>query len=133
MLSKVNFILLIDDEEATRFLHKIMAEESGVSDHIIEADGAEAGLMELKNRLSADPISKGIVFLDINMPVVDGWMFLDELRSRNELDLTNVSIYMVSASDFPKDIERIQNEPFVKGYVPKPLTAEKIREVAQVA
>ncbi len=65
------------------------------------------------------------------MPVVDGWMFLDELRKENSLELQNVDIYMVSASDYPKDIDRIQNEPLVKGFVPKPLTAEKIRDCAK--
>ena len=131
MPHKADFILLIDDDEATRFLHRIMAEEAGLSYQIKEAEGAQSGLAKLKNIKDHNPKAKGIVFLDINMPVMDGWMFLDELRADKNLDLNNVSIYMVSASDYPKDLDRIQNEPLVKGYVPKPLTAEKIRDCAK--
>ena len=130
MTQKLDFILLIDDDEATGFLHRIMAEESGITDRIVLADSAEKGIEALRSLTSEFPTAHGIIFLDINMPVMDGWMFLDELRAEKNLNLKDIHIYMVSASDFPRDLERIQSEPLVNGYVPKPLTAEKIRDYA---
>ena len=131
MSQKLDFVLLIDDEEATGFLHQIMVEESGVTDRILLVDTAEKGLEKLAQLKSENPEISGLVFLDINMPVMDGWMFLDELRLNVHAYLIEgVCIYMVSASDYPKDFERIEAEPLVKGYVPKPLTSEKVIEVA---
>ena len=128
MHQKVDFILLIDDDEATRFLHRLMAEESGVTDNIFEAEGAEQGLGILKKIISEQPNSRGLIFLDINMPVMDGWSFLDAVSAVPTFPSPRIHIYMASSSEYPKDMERIENEPLVKGFVPKPLTAEKVLE-----
>jgi CheY-like chemotaxis protein len=61
---------------------------------------------------------------------MDGWAFLEEVRMDAKLQLPQVHIYMASSSEYPKDLERIEKDTLVKGYVPKPLTAEKVLEAA---
>lgn len=131
MHPKTDFILLIDDDEATRFLHRIIADEAGVTENILEADGAERGLMMLEKMKTENPNARGLIFLDINMPVMNGWEFLEKLQSDDRFQLQAVHLYMVSSSEYPKDLERIKNEPLICGYVPKPLNVEKVLEAAE--
>jgi CheY-like chemotaxis protein len=131
MNNKIDFILFIDDDEAVRFLHKIMAEEADVSNKIIEAKGGDEGIDLLLDIYNSNRTSRGVVFMDINMPVTNGWMVLDELKNQCPDLIQHVDIYMVTSSEYPKDLKRIRLEPMVKGHIPKPLSAENIMEAAQ--
>lgn len=131
MTAKIDFVLFIDDDEAIRFLHRIMAEESGVTNQIMEAKGGQAGLNTLHELVNKNANIKGLVFMDINMPVMNGWMVLDELRNNWPDQFQHIDIYMVTSSEYPKDLERIRMEPMLKGHISKPLSAENIIEATE--
>jgi CheY-like chemotaxis protein len=131
MTNKIDFILFIDDDEAIRFLHRIMAEESNVTDHILEARGGKAGLEMLLELYHSNPNTRGLFFMDINMPVMNGWMVLDELRKDWPQQFPYIHIYMVTSSVYPKDLKKMNTEPLLKGHIPKPLLAENITEAAE--
>ena len=123
-MNKLDFILLIDDDEATSVFHQIMAEESGVTANIFTAASAESAISQLQQLKEQFNLSNALIFLDINMPATDGWGFLELIE---ESDLPQpLHIIMVSASDHPRDLDRIQSHPLLKGFEPKPITAEKI-------
>jgi len=70
-----------------------------------------------------------IIFLDINMPVMDGWEFLDKFTQiENKLDKT-ITLYVVSSSINPVDIERAKNTNAVKDYLVKPVTLEDLEAI----
>ena len=131
MNKKIDFILFIDDDEAVRFLHKIMADEADVSDKILEAKGGDEGINLLLEIYKTNHFSRGLVFMDINMPVTNGWMVLDEIRNHVSDQFKHIDIYMVTSSEYPKDLEKIRMEPMLKGHIPKPLSAENIVEAAK--
>ena len=132
MLKQItDYILLIDDDEATRFYHSVMAEEANITDQIIIARNGMEGIDMLKKLSENSPELKGIVFLDINMPAVDGWEVLSEFEKLNPEFVKHQTIVMVSATDHPKDFDKIESHPHVKTYMPKPLVAEKIRFLAE--
>jgi CheY-like chemotaxis protein len=77
--------------------------------------------------LMKEEVTHAILFLDINMPVMDGWLSLDEIEKFDPHLKNKLRIVMVSASEYPKDLERMQAHPLVDTHMPKPLEAEKIR------
>lgn len=68
-----------------------------------------------------------IIFLDINMPILNGWEFLDLLNSH---DLNKLpKIYMLTSSISPEDVNKSENHPLVTGYFTKPLSLDKLSEL----
>ena len=70
-----------------------------------------------------------VLFLDINMPVMDGWQFLDKFAKLDERIKERVKIYILSSSVDKRDIQRAKENKYVKHYLVKPLTKETIRLV----
>lgn len=68
-----------------------------------------------------------VIFLDLNMPILDGWQFLDEFNGINSLK--NMLIYIVTSSVNPADIERAKKYSLNNQYVVKPITTEKLTEL----
>jgi CheY-like chemotaxis protein len=130
MQPKLDFVLLIDDDESTLFFHRIMVEESGVTDNIWVTNSGESGLHLIQEKILPNPSISGIIFLDINMPVMNGWQVLDALEQLQEKMPAQVLLVMVSATTYPPDLERINNHPLVYGQVPKPLAAEDVERLA---
>jgi two-component system, chemotaxis family, chemotaxis protein CheY len=74
-----------------------------------------------------------IMLLDINMPVMDGWMFLQEYHQIKETVSKPIRIYLASSSIDTKDTERAKENPNLVDYIIKPLTQEVIRKITSVA
>lgn len=123
-------VLLIDDDEATNFYHTIIVEEECDSVYIHSVKSAKEGLDYLRGKgMYSDCPQPGIIFLDINMPGMDGWDFLakyDEL-SRDIHDRAVVTILTTSMN--PDDKKRAATIPAVKEFVNKPLTPETFWKV----
>ena len=70
-----------------------------------------------------------VIFLDLNMPIMDGWEFLDEFGKLSEEK--DIRIYILSSSVDSRDMERAKKYGMVNGFIAKPLTDAKIKELAQ--
>jgi CheY-like chemotaxis protein len=116
---KVNLkVLVIDDDDIVLFLHDLMIRESGLSSNPLSFSNGKAALDHLKENYRIT--DSYLVFLDINMPVMNGWQFLElieELRYQ-------VTVIIVSSSIDSADYQRAKKYPAVKEYVTKPLTIE---------
>lgn len=126
----IDLVMLVDDDEATNFYHNIMIEESGITDNIIICNYAQDAIDKIKIELDKNEIQSAILFLDINMPLIDGWMFLDMISGVEKNKMNKLKIVMVSASEYPKDLERIKNHTLITTLMPKPLDAENVRSFA---
>jgi CheY-like chemotaxis protein len=115
-----NRVLLVEDDETTNFIHKILLKSVGIKE-----------INEAMNGLDAfDYLEKDcpdIIFLDINMPVMDGWEFLNEKEMKAVCK--SVKIVMLTSSIRPEDKKKAENYSSVIAYLEKPLTAEKIKEL----
>ena len=69
------------------------------------------------------------IFLDINMPIVDGWMFLDDYAHLKNKLSKNILIYMISSSIDPRDMTRAKQNQEIRQYIIKPVTREKFIEL----
>ena len=127
MLKKRSAILLIDDDTVIDFLHKKLLIKAGIIDPIITLyNGKEAidELLKLNNQLNENDTI--LALLDINMPVLDGWGFLEELAEINSSLKFKLELFMVSSSSNPDDIIKSKGNPYVTDYLNKPLTSENI-------
>lgn len=134
MKKKLNCILLIDDDEATNFLNQMVIEQCGyVEKVIIKQSGREA--LEYLSSVSSENnevTRPDVIFLDINMPAMNGWEFLEEYKKLNEEQKGKMMIVMLTTSLFKEDKERSANVPEVSGFENKPLTKEKLESVMDV-
>ena len=125
MKTKLNSILLIDDNNADNCYHKIVINEMDIAKRIeVALDGEEA--LKLLNKSEAPP---ELIFLDINMPKINGWEFLKAYQELPAEQKAKTIIIMLSTSDNPKDLERTKQIKGVGGYKIKPLNEEMLDEI----
>lgn len=122
-IKRLGCIMLVDDDDSTNYLHKIIIEEMQITEQIFIARNGQEALDTISNHLKEDKCPD-LIFLDINMPVMDGFEFLQEY---NELNFTEASpiVIMVTSSSYPADIERA-HQLSVSEYISKPLNEEII-------
>lgn len=124
-MRKVDCIMLVDDDEATNFYHKIIIEEAECCEELIIFEDPIEALAYLKK---ADSKKPDLIFLDINMPQMTGWEFLDTYTQNSNNETSDV-IILVSASMNPKDKERADEIKAIKCYVNKPLSLEFLQSL----
>lgn len=133
MKQKINCILVIDDDEATNFFARIILENSHCTEHIKTLQSGQEALdylakSEPGNDADASP-SPDVIFLDINMPAMNGWEFLEEYKKMNVR--SRIIIVMLTTSLFPEDKLRAEKIPEISGFENKPLTTEKVAAVVE--
>lgn len=122
-------ICIIDDDKILIFLTKKLINAQDSSIEISEyGDGHEA-LEFFKANMQKDSDFPDVIFLDISMPVMDGWEFLDEYSKIDMEIRKNIQLYMFSSSISAHDMERATANPNVNDYLTKPLTKEKLIEI----
>lgn len=127
MKKKLNCILLIDDNQADNRYHQIVIKGMNITERIeVALDGVEA-----LNFLNQENSSPDLIFLDINMPKINGWEFLKEYQKLSAKQKAKIIIVMLTTSDNPKDLERAKQIKEVAGYKVKPLTEELLTEILE--
>jgi CheY-like chemotaxis protein len=129
MSKKLSNLWIIDDDPMSSFYIKRLA-ELGELAHIItihnKAQGAIDYLMEHKK---SDDHLPEVILLDIYMPVLDGWGFLERYNEiKGELS-RKISIYIISSSNHPKDYSKAEEFADVQAYFEKPVTIDILKEM----
>ena len=129
MKKKLPCVLLVDDDYVTNFLNAKVIEHAKIAEHVeVKLNGQEALDFLTKEKIT-DTASPCLILLDINMPIMDGWEFLQAYQ-QGALDQKNkANIVMLTTSSNPDDIKRAQNIPFVSGFKSKPLTTEILEDI----
>ena len=136
MKNKLNCVLLVDDNESDNYFHKIVIEQAGITDFIgIALNGLEA-INFLKTQFQMGQQERSfprpaLIFLDINMPLMDGWEFLEEYQKLDDVHKGKVVIMMLSASLNQADINRTEKTLGSDCFLYKPLTLKILGEIMQ--
>jgi CheY-like chemotaxis protein len=132
-LKRLNCILLVDDDDVNNYLNKLLIEKSGIDVHV---EVALNGLMALEYLTSTGQYNgnktfpkPGIIFLDINMPRMNGWEFLDEYNKLDVSQKGEIVIAMLTSSNNTDDLNTAMEEYGLPAYISKPLTLKKLEEV----
>jgi two-component system, chemotaxis family, chemotaxis protein CheY len=129
MDNKPPIIALVDDDKVFQMTASRTIKAANLTDRILQFENGEEALDFLKMNAADSDSLPDVIFLDINMPFVDGWMFLDDYAELKENLKKQIRIYMVSSSIDPRDIDRARRNINVKEYVIKPVSREKFEEL----
>jgi len=121
--------MLIDDHHPTNVLHRLVLENCGLVKTIIFFDNASDALIYLNEPFTKENPKPNFIFLDINMPGLNGWEFLDSYKKLPDEKKSETALLMLSTSSHPEDLERAENDPHVKEFIRKPLTEERVWKV----
>lgn len=121
-------VLLIDDNEIDIYITRRLLEFNNFSKSISAACSGREALEQLKNSKNLPDV----IFLDLNMPVINGFRFLSELAKLPSLVKDRVQVVVLTSSENKSDIKRASNNPVVVDYVAKPLTHEKIHDLRKL-
>lgn len=130
-MPKINSVLLIDDNASTNFLHTRILRNSKLVDTIHSVTGARTGLDYLTTELEGAYPKPELIFLDINMPGMNGWEFLDAYRDLPETQRGGIVIVMLTTSLNPDDYNRAKTIAEINDFQPKPLTVAAMEELVE--
>ncbi len=118
-------ILLIDDDPVNNHLSKFIIKRVLQTNEVdvISFTDPEKGLEYVADSNEVGGIST-LIFLDINMPVLTGWDVLEKLAALDPDLIKHFTIYILSSSIDPIDLNKAEANPLVKGYVSKPLNSQ---------
>ena len=122
-------VWIVDDDEIYQFTIKLQIEMLYPNANVISFNDGEQALNYVKEQSNFPEECPQVMFLDINMPIIDGWDFLRELKPHIEQHSHDMSIFMVSSSINPSDITKANDHDLVTEYVTKPITDESLKEI----
>lgn len=128
-MKKLKSVLLVDDDIATNYLHRMVIEDYGFVEHIHEVHDGLAAIEYLTTAKDGVYPNPEIIFLDINMPRMDGWEFIEAYETLPEDCKAGVVIAMLTTSLNPDDREKAQSHGEVKNFENKPLDEEKLSKL----
>src|SRR5438128_1021048 len=122
MKNKLNCILLVDDDEPTNYLNKLILEEVNCAQNIKVAENGSSALQYLESSDTENPEHPcpELIFLDINMPAMNGWEFLEKYSQLDKRHKANVIVVMLTTSLNPDDRAMANKMPDVAGFETKP-------------
>ena len=126
-------VLLVDDDEINNFISIKLIKKALLNTEIIACLNGKFAIDQLLELQSKDPDKlPDYILLDINMPIMNGWEFLDEYKRLNIDPSGKSKIFIISSSVFSNDINKARSYPLVKDFISKPLNVDKIRELFRI-
>lgn len=128
-VNALDVVMLVDDNDTDNFISKRIIEITKFANHVEVKSSGKGALDYLKQYENVPESLPSIIFLDINMPIVDGFVFLYEFEKFNELVRNKCKVIILSSSDNKRDIDKIVNNDHVIKFITKPLTEVALDEI----
>lgn len=130
MLDKAPHVLIIDDDEINNFIAAKLIDKLPPKAKVTTCLNGESGLEYLKNCLQNPKELPDIIFLDLNMPVMNGWEFLDVYENSIKPSINkNILINIITSSVYNNDMLKSTTYNSVNRFVSKPLNTELLKEL----
>lgn len=132
MVEKIQSILLIDDDDINNFLSKELIALYWPSANVSAIMYVEEAIKTLTEKINAKQTLPDIILVDLNMPILNGWDFVEAFEKFDPEVTKNTRIFIYSSSVYYKDIEKSKQYTCVKKFYSKPITQQQIVEMMQV-
>lgn len=132
-MKKISSVMLIDDDETTNYINKLTITRAGIAEELLISLNGKAALDVIQERCEqsetyGESCVPELILLDINMPILDGFGFLDALGKLKAMQEHKVVIAVLTTSLNPRDIERVKDAG-VTELLNKPLTREALLQL----
>ncbi len=121
--------MLVDDNDTDNFISKRIIEITRFAKRVEVKNSGKAALDYISENQNNPENLPSIIFLDINMPVVDGFVFLYEFEKFKQVVQAKCKVIILSSSDNKRDIDKIVNNNYVIKFITKPLTEVTLDEI----
>nr|WP_309756146.1 response regulator [Flavobacterium sp.] len=128
-MKKIETFCIVDDDDIYQFTTSLLLKKTDLVNKIIVFSNGLKAINFLKDEMGNKENIPDVLFLDINMPVMDGWEFLEEYLLIKSMMPKTVVIYMVSSSVNEKDVLKAKSIGALSGYMVKPISSQNIMEV----
>lgn len=129
--TKMKILSIVDDDEIFRFTTEMSIKRIHTNLQILSFEDGEAAIDYFDSHADESEKLPDVIFLDINMPYLDGWGFLDEFKKRNNNIDKKILIFMSSSSMADEDINKAKSYEEVKGYIIKPITNDVFDKIVK--
>ncbi len=127
-------ILFIDDDPITLMLCKMVITKASFSKEIATAKNGEEALryFDMLKQINSGPELKKqpqLIFLDLNMPVMGGWEFLESFSTADYSDYNSIKVIILSSTIDPEDLEKSKKYPMIIDFLSKPISKEMLEYI----
>lgn len=130
-MKRLNIVLLIDDDEPTNFLNELIISQLDCSESIVAVQSGQEAIDFLCTEIDGAFPKPDLMLLDINMPGMNGWEFLEKYERLDDAQKGNVIIMMLTTSLNPDDEAKANGIKDIKSFMKKPLTKEGFQAVLE--
>ncbi|EPR66419.1 response regulator [Cyclobacterium qasimii] len=126
---KLKNILLVDDDSATNFFHKIVIKRTGFSGNVSVVENGLEAVEFLQDCADGKHLQPDLILLDINMPIMNAWEFLEKFKELALSKSGTMVIIMLSTSLNPDDELRAKNIDEIADFRQKPLSVQSFQKI----
>ncbi|WP_108867874.1 response regulator [Aquimarina aquimarini] len=131
MIKGKHILCLIDDDNIHQFIIKKIVNKLSPNQELLVFSNGEEGINFMKSRIGKIEKLPDLILLDINMPVMDGWEFLEEFVTITPDIKKEIIIYILSSSDNPTDKEKAKKFDLISGYIIKPINENQLESLLE--
>lgn len=121
---RIQNVWIVDDDQVITYITNRLMKNADPTIKVTEFISAKMALEKLR----LDPTQPDILLLDINMPGISGWQFLDEMKAMHRF----ANVYMYSSSIDPEDVKKARSYPMVRDFLSKPFDMETVRHLLSI-
>lgn len=120
-------LLVIDDDDINIFIIKKIVEKTGYNVDMFSKSNGQQAVDYFKECTELNHKYPDLTLIDINMPVLNGWEFIEAFEAMNITH--DIDMYMLSSSVYENDIEKAKSYKSIKGFISKPLSIDRLKEL----
>lgn len=128
-MRKVEMACIVDDDKIYVYGVRRLFEIYSICDKVLVFNNGQEAIDYLRKVADVPEDLPDVILLDINMPVMDGWDFLDEYKKLKSSITKDITIHMVSSSIHSDDVDRAKSYEEVSGYFTKPVMQEDFKKI----
>ncbi|NJB71233.1 CheY-like chemotaxis protein [Saonia flava] len=125
-IENVKNCCIIDDDPIFIYGTKRLMKEIEFCENFLIFNNGKEAIEGLVNDNKNEGELPCLILLDLNMPVLNGWDFLEAISKIKDKNITKIPIFIITSSIDPRDLEKVKNYAFVHGYLTKPITSEAL-------